>query len=162
MQFVINLGVWLFVIVLVAFSITHTDVVAPEVAVFIFTFWSLYWVTSRAARTDRVSNITDATLPLWARRILFLGQPNPFRRKTVIYQTIFMSSSPIIFVIWLLFPNTLVNYATLATWIVAAVVLIPICDIRVRRRYNDTNDIQRIANILNDVDTNLAGEMRAS
>ena len=43
-------------------------------------------------KRDKRRGLSDVYLPVWARRILFLGTKNPYRKKTIIWQTILVSN----------------------------------------------------------------------
>jgi len=139
MWLLISIVGWVLGIALVFISAIHDDIVLlQEFSYFFLCFWGFYWVGNTAADTDRRTEITDATLPLWKRRILFLGQSNPFRRKTILFQTALVIGTPVVIVMWLIAPFTTMSVGVAGAWIIGILILAVICDIRIRRKYKDT------------------------
>lgn len=54
---------------------------------------------------DREVGLATIDLPLWAKRILFPNKPNPFRGKTIIFQTCWIISSIVMMTTKRLFPH---------------------------------------------------------
>lgn len=64
---------------------------------FMFILYYSYGAGSSETRDKRVGK-ANTNLPLWAKRILFLYKPNPFAKKTIIYQAMLVSITLLIFI----------------------------------------------------------------
>ena len=135
----ITVGGWVLAVVLLIFSTNRPDVLSLNIAGFLFGVWSLYSIGNKAADEDRRAEVTDTDLSFWKRRILFLGQTNPFRRKTVIFQTTLVIGMVVLAVTWLIAPYTTVSIGVALVWMAGAVIMMPICNIRIWRDYKDTS-----------------------
>ena len=131
---------WIIVIAFLFFSAVYSNIVPVGFALFLLMFWGFYWLGNLAATMDREAEITNTTLPLWKRRILFFGQPNPFREKTNIFQTFVVTTGLLVFAIFIIVPETAIGGISMIAWLVAALILSVICDIRLRRKHKDTKD----------------------
>jgi len=95
---------------------------------------SFYLIGYSAASMDRRAGVATAKLPTWCRLILFFNQPNPFRKRTVFFQTyvvlgllitfgdLFFGGSKNIVI------NIIIRWHT-----IGMLILIAICDIKLRR-----------------------------
>jgi len=138
MRLVMSIVGWLipfFVFVLFIF----TDLIGVDFFLRFNVFWFLYFIIARAANTDREAEVTDTMLPRWLRIALFFNQPNPFRKKTVICQIVHITITAISVIIWSIIPQNKVSNITTIAYVFVLVVLINICDIRMRRKYKDTS-----------------------
>ena len=126
MRILISVGIWVLLLVLLLAKVISVEV-----------FWSLavfgmfYRAGNGAAEVDRYTEITNITLPLLLRRILFLGQPNPFRRKTVVFQAILVLSLTVALVIALIFPGTIASYTALWVLIFGSFIQSIACDLKI-------------------------------
>jgi len=75
-------------------------------------FLIVYWVGNLAASKDRKTEVANIILPLWARRVLFLWHPNPFRLRTVIGKIILIVIFLVMFTLTLTIPDNRVTYIT--------------------------------------------------
>jgi len=130
----IEAGGWILAIALLVFSVTRPGMVSSGIIYLPICAWLLYWGGRDAANENRRAEVTDTTLSLWKRRILFLGQPNPFRRKTVVFQTTLVIGTAILVVAWLIAPYTIVSLGATLVWIAAMPIMVFICEIRGRRK----------------------------
>ena len=90
-----------------------------------------YSLGCSAANEDRRVGIATARLPTWSRRILFFNQPNPFRKRTVFFQTYAVLGLLFIFVLNVLFGS---RVSTIASWYpIGFLILMVVCDLRRRR-----------------------------
>jgi len=90
--------------------------------IMIFGYYSFGFSTTE--KRDKYVGKADTNLPTWARRILFLYKPNPFGKKTIIYQSILVITAPIILLVSLLMPE---NIAALT--LTSHVIIMPIIGI---------------------------------
>lgn len=98
-------------VVLVAVALRPTDDGAymslNSVRLLMFSFFLFfYWQGTSASKYEKEANTADMDLPRFARYILFLGHPNPFRRRTVIFKIILLITSSAVFVMILIIPDS--------------------------------------------------------
>ena len=92
-------------------------------------FLLVYWVGNLAAAKDRKTETANIHLPLWAKRILFLGHPNPFRQRTIICKIILIATFLPVLPMMLIVPDNSITYI---------IVLINLC---IQLAYNIFSDI---------------------
>ena len=93
----------------------------------------LYWIGISVARVDREAGLANTDLPSWWRRILFLSRPNPFRKRTIIYQAILIVMTIITLTINFAFPNTRASLLLQRVYLIGMVFLMIVCDMRIRK-----------------------------
>ena len=115
-----------------------TDSVAfvPTPILFIVVVVGLYSIGCSAADMDRRAQIAGAELTLWGKRLLFLGQPNPFRCKTIIFQKLLVITSPVVLVVGLVLPYPF-NSFVMHGHIIIMFILTWTYDVRWRRKLKD-------------------------
>ena len=77
-------------------------------------FW--YWVGNLAANPDKRAKTDEINLPLWARCILFLGHPNPFRLRSIIYKVLLLVTSIIMIALLFSAPDSRATAIVLILW----------------------------------------------
>ena len=96
-------------------------------------FIFFYTRSISVARVDREAGLANTNLPLWWRRILFLSRPNPFRKRTIIYQTILIVMTIITLGLNSMFPSTRIAYLSFGAYLIGMVLLMVVCDMRARK-----------------------------
>ena len=119
---------------ILASSIANNNIELQGIGLTLVFFLGFYSVGCSAASMDRRAEITDINLPPWRRRVLFIYQGNPFRRKTVFFQTTLVIATPTALVLFLVPPSNFVGALALSVYIVIVFVLTVVCDIRTRRK----------------------------
>jgi len=113
------------------FVLLLAKVISIEVFYSLVVFWMFYRVGRVVAEIDRYTEITNITLPLWLRRTLFLGQPNPFRRKTVVFQAILVLVFVAVFAIALSSLDAIASYIALGVCTLGMFLLVVVCDLKI-------------------------------
>jgi len=90
---------------------------------FLSFFFSFYLWGNLAANSDRRLKIADLNLHLWARSILFLGHPNPFRLRTVIYKAVLIITTIVMFAMLLTTFDSRATGIAAIIWLFGTLVL---------------------------------------
>jgi len=92
----------------------------------ILVFFCIYYNAGRttAQFKDRRRELSTIGLPDWKRRVLFLNQPNPFYKKTIIFQSTLVIFTPIVVALSLFAPFSIVMVPTLIHCIGMAILAI--------------------------------------
>jgi len=110
------------------------------IGIILFMVMPFYLIGQSVANMDRKAGIATAKLPEWWKRILFFRQPNPFRKRTIFFQTYVVLGLFTIFGIIFIVTNTTVITTTLRWYYRGLLTLMLICDLRLRRAVKDSSD----------------------
>ena len=99
-----------------------------------------YSIGCSAANMDRRAGIASVKLPTWCRRILFFNQKNPFRKRTVFFQTYVVLGLLIVFGSLLFGLDNDIISAIRRWYPRILLILIVVCDIRHRRATKTTSN----------------------
>jgi len=103
--------------------------------IIIFTFIVFSLVSRICSLCDRECEITDMQLPLVWRLILFFGAPNPFRRKTVIFQSIVVIGGGIAALVTVFSSDFETVRMVQMIYLSTPIFLAAILGVRIRRKY---------------------------
>ena len=102
------------------------------IGISIFIIIIFYSLGYSAANMDRRAGIASTKLPIWCRRILFLNQNNPFRKRTVFFQAYVILGLLIGFgSLWLGLID--VTIVIVRWYLIILLILLVVCDLRRRR-----------------------------
>ena len=97
----------------------------PSFIVFLFaSFLFFYWEGNSAAHADRKANVAYVNLPPWARNVLFLGHPNPFRWRLVIYKIALFVLASIMFTLLFAIPDSIVTAIVVIAFLIVPLAFI--------------------------------------
>lgn len=102
------------------------------IGIILFIVLPFYFIGQSAANMDRQAGLATAEIPTWWKRILFFNQPNPFRKRTILFQMY------IVLGLFFTFVNIFFRNSSVAIGIIrwhyrGLLILAVICDIKLRR-----------------------------